>query len=283
MSGWVFSSAAEPVADDLLIVDDDDADHSGSLASTRNPPPSPGPTVSLPADRRDPLVHADQAEAGALTGGAGTVVTYAQSERVGVVVQLDLDRRARRVPPSVGQRLLHEPVCGQLDAGRKRRNRPLEHEPHRRPGGARGLEQVAEPVEPGLRLALAGPRCAARRAPAASRSSRRARSRRSPPAARRPPAASPAWSAAPCRPGSRSWRRGGRPRRAARARSAPAPPAPPDRPAPRSTSPRSRRELPTPSAPIPTASSRTVDSAGLPSPSVSSTSTAPSATATRPR
>ena len=51
---------------------------------------------------------------------SGAVVTDAQPQRVGGVMQLHVDSGSRRVPAGIGQRLLGDAVCGELDAGIQR-------------------------------------------------------------------------------------------------------------------------------------------------------------------
>ena len=50
-----------------------------------------------------------------------------------VVAQLHVDRGARRVPPGVGERFLHDAVGGDLDAGVERHRRAADDEPGCRP------------------------------------------------------------------------------------------------------------------------------------------------------
>ena len=218
------------------------------------PPPSAAPVSQLAAHHRHPLAHAHAVPArpGRRPPGPGPWSRTRSEQRVG--------RRsaARPRPPRPGacRRALVSASWTIRNAvsstpGGSGAGRPSSTNRTGVPVAARGLEQLAEPVEPRLRRQLAAVLGrAARRARAASRSSRRARSGRSPPGARRPPPASRASSAARCRPGSRSWRRGGRRRRAARARSAPAPRAPPATRAPRSPRRRAGARCRSPSAPI---------------------------------
>ena len=56
--------AAEPGADDGVVVDDEDADRHGSGTSAATVVPAPAPTRPEPAaDERDALAHADEPEA----------------------------------------------------------------------------------------------------------------------------------------------------------------------------------------------------------------------------
>jgi hypothetical protein len=83
----------------------------------------------------------------------GPVVADAQPQRVGRVAQLHVNRRPGGMPPRVGQRLLHDAVGGQLDAGVERRGRPGDDQPGPRHRGLpRGVDQLAELGEPRLRL-----------------------------------------------------------------------------------------------------------------------------------
>ena len=191
----------------------DAADGGGPLAHAEQPVPRPSaPPTAGPRPRR--------------AGPGPLSLTRSRSESR-AVAQFDVDRGARRVPPGVGQRLLHDPVGGQLDARVERRDRAGDDQPGARPRGLPGaVDQLGQLRQPRLRMPVADgvvrrPR-GARRAAAASRSARPGRCRRSRRAAapRRP--AARAWSAARSPPAPRSSRCGARRRRAARGRSGPA-------------------------------------------------------------
>src|SRR5262249_25068829 len=141
----------------------------------------PGP--QLPADHGGAFPHADQAvpaapllpatrttvagtagtepsAAGAAAGrttsagatGAGAAVPDPQPQRVPAVVQLHIDRRARGVPAGVGERLLHDAVRGELDAGRQRHHVALQDQPGTAAGRGAGLvDQLVELRQAGLR------------------------------------------------------------------------------------------------------------------------------------
>ena len=158
--------------------------------------------------------------------------------RVGPVVDTDGRRRAGRVLDRVGQRLLHDPVGGQVDAGRHRGSRRPRHRQLDRQSRGRG------PGRPGTR-ARPVPGCGARSSVSPSGGQQPHHvpqlGHRGPAAASTASSASRAWSGrrrpAPCgprRPGSPSRSRCGSRRRAAPARSGPAPPrrrgGPPRRP-----------------------------------------------------
>ncbi len=74
-------------------------------------------------------------------------------QRVVGVTELDVDRGARRVPPRVRERFLHDPVRGELDARVGLGDRPGHDEPG---GRARGLprrvDQLRELRQPRQRV-----------------------------------------------------------------------------------------------------------------------------------
>ena len=81
-----------------------------------------------------------------------------QLERVGPVAERHRRVRAAGVLDDVGQRLLHDPVGGQVDALRQRPRLALDGQVDADAGGARALEQLVELAEPGLRRERGGRR-----------------------------------------------------------------------------------------------------------------------------
>src|SRR5215475_6682737 len=77
---------------------------------------------------------------------AWTVVPYAQMQGFPAVIQLHIDGGSRRVPASVGQRLLHDAVRGEFDSLSQRCHIAVHNEPDR-PGACRGTRLVEELVE----------------------------------------------------------------------------------------------------------------------------------------
>ena len=193
----------EPGPHHLVVVGDDDADghddlrFGGQVGLDENPPPGGGARPQRPAGAPGSLAHAEQAVP-ALPApswpvpprrppAAGAVVADPQLQRMVVVAELDIDRRARRVPPGVGERLLHDAVGGELDARVEVGDRAGDDEPGRVAAVASRAASISssELRQPGLRVPAAtmapAPRRprGARRAAAASRSGQPARCRRS--------------------------------------------------------------------------------------------------------
>ena len=197
--------------------------------------------VQFAAVQADPLPQPDQS-ATVRTRSArrprrpGTaVVGHGDQQVVRAVLQDDGRAGGSGVLDHVGQRLLHHPVRGQVDAGRQVA-RPGHGQLDAQPGGPDPLDQGRAP---GRRRA-AGRACPRPRRPerasqagAAARSSRSGRSPRRPAG---PPGPRPAsWPArcGPRPPAPPSRSRCGSRRRAVRRRSGPAPPRPPAGSAPR--------------------------------------------------
>ena len=195
-------SCANADAHQRLVVDDDDVHGratAGSSAPTANPPSATGPTASAPAEQRRPA-RASRSGHGpprrCRSGGPGrgrrpSSRTPCRRRRSTATVAA----ARRRVPGHVGQRLLDDPVAGQVERRRRaagpapRRStvdRAARRRGSRRPGGR------------GRRARAAGRRRRRRR--------RRRAARRAGGASRRPPIGSPPRS----RPGPRRWRSGER-------------------------------------------------------------------------
>ena len=145
-------------ADELEVVDEQDADahdrlaaarSSGSRAATSNPPPAVA-RRDLAAVDAQPLAHPDQAVAGARelrARAAVAAVGDVDGERVVGPVEADVRRRAAGVLDRVGQRLLHDAVDGELGAGAERAPLAADLERDRQARGARALDELLEPVE----------------------------------------------------------------------------------------------------------------------------------------
>ena len=145
-----------------LVVGDDDAQPAhaarrrrAATARTSKPRPSRGPAVSVPpnsaARSRMPTRPWPPGLGG---GGALAGVGDRQLERVGAVAERDRGVRAAGVLDDVRQRLLHDPVGGQVDALRQRPRLALDGQLDADAGGAGALEQLVELAEPRLRREL---------------------------------------------------------------------------------------------------------------------------------
>ncbi len=221
----------QAVAHDRVVVGDQHPDGahdatSGNVATTRPPDPS-GPASSRPPSSSMRWRMPDRPDAGLPVGGAVAVVEDLHLELV-AAAEGQARARRRRMPRDVGERLGGDPVDGDLEGGRQRRQGVGVE--LRRPAGCRRCGRTAAPPAAG-----APRRDRARRAPAAGAG-------RPPGARSRSPAALPPGSARPARrPARDRWRAGwrrrrrtapgrsarARGRRAARAAAGAAPPRPP--------------------------------------------------------
>ena len=177
----------------------------GRLAWTRKPPPSAWPGAELAGGGLGALPHAHQAVPGRRPRPrawrwprllawrrepARPVVPHPHQQHVTRKPQLNVHRRAGRVPPGVGQRLLDDPVHGQLHAGVQRGHRAGDDQPDRGAGRVPALvQQLVELRQPRLRMTAAGATAGAERP---SRPTRR------PPGAPRAAGASRSARPAPC-------------------------------------------------------------------------------------
>ena len=125
MSALGLEERSEARAYGLLVVGDESADHGaasvvGSVTSTSKPPPSAGPEREGAAGERCAFAHSHQSVAlDRLTVGcARAVVPDPQVECLVAIGDLDVDVCARGVASCVRQRLLDDPVGGQIDAQR---------------------------------------------------------------------------------------------------------------------------------------------------------------------
>ncbi|MEJ2890416.1 hypothetical protein WCD41_28430 [Actinomycetospora sp. OC33-EN06] len=124
---------------------------SRSTATTASSPSAVGPDGEGAVDRGSALAHARQAEPGARAGGvAARAVDHPQPHGLRGVVDGHRDRRVRRVPRGVGERLGEDPV----ERDRRRRTEPggVAGGGHREVdarGGGRG-EQLVDVVGTGL-------------------------------------------------------------------------------------------------------------------------------------
>jgi hypothetical protein len=94
----------------------------GSTADTTKPPSGVGPTSSEPSKKGHPLAHPGQAVPGPGTARwpacdvAGSI-GHAEPDRAQVLADRHRDRGAGGMPPGVRQRLLHDAVRADTDAG----------------------------------------------------------------------------------------------------------------------------------------------------------------------
>src|SRR5438128_1104477 len=80
-----------------------------------------GPCAELATEHLDPLAHPDEAVAARLRAlWTGAVVADRQQQRVGLVIDDDFDAARARVLEDVGDRLLDDPVGGQVEGGGER-------------------------------------------------------------------------------------------------------------------------------------------------------------------
>ena len=148
-------------AHERLVVGDEDADHArcssptGSRAATRKPPSGARLGLERAAVERRALAHADQAVAGvavAARGRAGAVVGDLERDVALAEVDGDVRRGARAgVLADVGQRLLHDAVGGEVDAGRERALPAADLDVDRDVGGAALGHELVQPREARLR------------------------------------------------------------------------------------------------------------------------------------
>ena len=164
----VLEDHPEPGPHELLVVDQDHPDRgahrstagcesSGSRACTRKPV-EVGRGLEVAGVQRHPLAHPDQA-----APAAGALADVA-APRAALVGDLDVDgaRLVRDAHPGtgaagvlerVGERLLDDPVGGQLDARIDWWTLALHRQLDREAGGAHLLDQATETLEAGHRLA----------------------------------------------------------------------------------------------------------------------------------
>ena len=231
---------AEAAAHERLVVGEHDADaHELRLQRQAGVDAEAAlgqrPGLERAAEHRRALAHPGDAAAAAVRGRRASPPRpssrTSSSSTPGARAHGHLGAARARVAQRVRERLLDDPVGGQVDprgqrgrvAGALARHRDLE------PGGAQRLGELAEPVEPRLRVRrlAVGVRAARRRAAGAARRAPRAPRTRSSAARRAPgPGARRRRRRRPP-PARRSPTRCARSRRAARARSAPARRRPP--------------------------------------------------------
>ena len=78
------------------------------------------------------------------------MVAHPEEQGVVAVRDLDVDVRSRRVAAGVGQRLLDDPVRGEVDARGQQDRLPLHDQADPRAGVARGVHELRQLVEPRL-------------------------------------------------------------------------------------------------------------------------------------
>jgi hypothetical protein len=115
------------------------AQHGGAFAHPDDAMPAalaePGTVMRCPPDL-------------SASGGAAIADLYVQGGLA--VAQHQPDRRSRRVPHRVAQRLLHDPVGGQVHALREGPGGAGDVDGDRDPAGARRFEQAVQVAEAGL-------------------------------------------------------------------------------------------------------------------------------------
>ena len=153
-----------------------DADHADPSTAARRGRGSrrrrPRPALERAAEERDALAHPDEPvpAAGGRRAGAGAVVGTSRLSDLRLAVERTLPRRTGRVLRDVRQRLLDDPVGGEVDAGWSGRSLPRTSSVDVEPGcGAVEQRGRAPRVPVGASAGARRPRCAARRAAAASR------------------------------------------------------------------------------------------------------------------
>ena len=130
-----------------LIVGEDDRDHrvsrvgTGRWATTRKPPPSLGPASTVPpsaaARSRMPAMPLP-----GVATAADAVVEHLDAQIV-ASCHAHVDRLRVRVAGHVGECLLHDPVRGELDSGRKRVG-GASLEVHLETSGAHAVDELVE-------------------------------------------------------------------------------------------------------------------------------------------
>src|SRR6266536_908396 len=105
----------------------------------------PRACLELPAEHGDALAHAEQAMATRRRAGhlgmAVAVIDDLDVEAVAGVADRDGGLRRTRVPHRVGERLLHDPVGGQVQPGRQRPGLALHHQRRRQAGLVGALDE----------------------------------------------------------------------------------------------------------------------------------------------
>ncbi len=117
----------------------------GSRALTRQPSPPGGAGLDLAAVDRDPLAQPEQPAA-----ARRAVVGDLDREVGGLVAQDDRGAPGAGVARAA-ERLLHEPVGGQVDAGRQRARLALDAQLDRQPAGGEAAHERADVGEARLR------------------------------------------------------------------------------------------------------------------------------------
>ena len=146
---------------------------------TAKPPPARGPASTRAAVERDPLAHADQAVAGPSPAASAAAPRPSSMTSICSSAGSTHDRHRGAGRPGVlervGQRLLHDPVGGQVDAGGSWSRSPCTVELDVEAGvGPRPSRRGARSTERRAAGASSGRGAAGRSAPARRRAARRA-------------------------------------------------------------------------------------------------------------
>jgi ABC-2 type transport system ATP-binding protein len=121
----------------------------------REPAARRGTDSQRPADHGHPLVHPDEAVPVARAAARSRpVVAHRHAHRPLAIGHLDRDRGAARVAARVGQRFLHDPIGGQLDARWERHRVAVNGQADAHAAAAGALDELRHPVEAGLGRAV---------------------------------------------------------------------------------------------------------------------------------
>ena len=130
-----------------LVVGDHDADHGSDRQREDRVDAEaalgPGADAQVAVVHRHPLAHPGQAVAARLgAGGAPSVIRHLDGDRGVGVGDAHRCVRGGRVLEAVGERLLHDPVCREVDARRDGSPGPRHRQRRRQPGLADPVDQV---------------------------------------------------------------------------------------------------------------------------------------------
>ena len=125
---------------------------SGSRARTKKPPPRRRPlSISPPKTRARSRMPTSPWPAPSPVAGPAAAVGDLQLELALAPAHAHLGGGLRRMLEHVGERLLDDPVGGEVEPGRQRPPLALLVQHHGQPGGTRALEQRVERAQRGLR------------------------------------------------------------------------------------------------------------------------------------
>ncbi len=146
----------EPSPDQCLVVGQQDPDHGAPSTGQPGPDPKPaaraGPGLQRAAEGGGPLAHADDAVAArrrSVRGHPEPVIVDLDDEVPVAVRDAHAGLRRPGVPRHVGERLLHDPVGGQVHARRQRAGWAGDLDLHRQPGAAARATRSSSWPRPG--------------------------------------------------------------------------------------------------------------------------------------